>query len=219
MKWLFKSVEQGYPKAQQDLGLMYYDSKIVSQNYNKALNLFQKAADQDNPEAQFSLGTMYVNGYGTPANYDKALIWYEKAAENGNIKAQFNLGNMHAMGKGVPVNNINAYMWWNVASIQGDENAKHNLSVLSNKMTEDQIVQAKEKALLKNNQINDKLDELFNIQCAEIEIKLEKIRSEGKGITPEEANRIIDQLRENSTPEIQTFIDNFLNEIEKRQDL
>ena len=108
--------EQGDAKAQYNLGLMYYDGKEVAQNYEIALDLFQKSAKQGNAIAQLGVGIMYRSGKGVPQNNKLASDWYLKAALQGNAQAQYNLGFMYYKGEGVPQNFLYAYAYANLAA-------------------------------------------------------------------------------------------------------
>ena len=55
-----QAAEQGDPEAEFDLGMMYSDGKVVSQDYAQAVKWFRRAAEQRVSEAQFNLGTMYI---------------------------------------------------------------------------------------------------------------------------------------------------------------
>ena len=55
IKWLEKAADQNYTDAYRDLGNLYLDGSIVSQNLKKAEEFFQKAANQGDQEAQTKL--------------------------------------------------------------------------------------------------------------------------------------------------------------------
>ncbi len=80
VKWFHKAAEQGYARAQFNLGLMLHGAGSVVQ----AVKWWRKAAEQGNANAQGSLGLMYYNGNGVPQNYVEAVKWYRKAAEEGD---------------------------------------------------------------------------------------------------------------------------------------
>lgn len=65
-------------------------------DYEKALDLFGKAAEQGNVDAQFCVGAMHDRGEGTAQDKTKALYWYEKAAEQDHANSQHNCGNMYS---------------------------------------------------------------------------------------------------------------------------
>ena len=72
--------ERGSPVAQSNLGLMYYHSRGVSQDYAEAMKWFRKAADQGDADAQYSLGLMYAIGKGVPQDYVLAYMWLNLAS-------------------------------------------------------------------------------------------------------------------------------------------
>jgi len=139
--------EQGYAKAQFNLGLMYDNGQGVSQDYAKALQWYRKAAEQGNVEAQYNLGFMYDNGQGVPQDYAKALRWWRKAAEQGNAKAQSKLGFMYRNGLGVPQDYVQAHMWYNLVASRSPpgmdrDRAVKNRFIIAQKMTPAQISEA-----------------------------------------------------------------------------
>ena len=79
-------------------GQKYFLGKDVKQNYQKALELFQKASDQGLAEAQNDLGGMYFEGLGTTQDYQKAFKYFDSAANQKLAAAQYNLGLMYDKG-------------------------------------------------------------------------------------------------------------------------
>ena len=75
---------QGYVQSQFNLGLMYAQGRGIGQNYQKALEWYQKVANQEDALAQNMLGMIYKNGEGVPQDYKKAKEWYGKACDNGD---------------------------------------------------------------------------------------------------------------------------------------
>ena len=55
VRWYRKSAEQGYPRAEYDLGYMYYYGLGVRQNRAEAIRLFEEAAAQGNEDAKRAL--------------------------------------------------------------------------------------------------------------------------------------------------------------------
>lgn len=64
-------------------GYMLYKGLGCTQNYEKAMECFEKAALQGHGSSMYMLGLCYRNGYGVPANRDIARSWLIKAAEKG----------------------------------------------------------------------------------------------------------------------------------------
>lgn len=64
-------------------GYLLYKGLGCTQNYEKAMECFEKAALQGQGSSMYMLGLCYRNGYGVPANRDIARSWLIKAAEKG----------------------------------------------------------------------------------------------------------------------------------------
>jgi TPR repeat protein len=129
-KWYRKSAEQGYAKAQYELGYMYYDGEGIEKDYSEALKWIRKSADQGNSDAQNALGDMHYLGDGVTENFSEAVKWYRKGAEQGNKYAQYNLGQMYEYGYGITQDYGKAIEWFQKAAKQGHEKAKDKLEYL-----------------------------------------------------------------------------------------
>ena len=57
--WYTKSAEQGYAKAQYNLGWMYDNGRGVPQDDKQAVYWYTKSAEQGFAVAQYNLGWMY----------------------------------------------------------------------------------------------------------------------------------------------------------------
>ena len=68
-----------------ELGYLYDKGLGTSQNYERAFELYQKAANAKKPvvNAMNNFGFLYQTGQGVAQDYALALYWYEKAATNG----------------------------------------------------------------------------------------------------------------------------------------
>ena len=127
VKWVRKAAEQGFARAQYDLGLMYQFGRGVERSYEKAVEWVLKAAEQGDADAQYHLGGMYELGDGVEQSYEKAVEWYLKAAKQGLDWAQNVLGVMYEHGWGVERSYEKAVEWYQKAADQGFDAAKHNL--------------------------------------------------------------------------------------------
>lgn len=58
--------------------------KGVSEDREKELKLFTRAAEQGDADGQYGLGAMYDVGDGVPQDYKKAYMWYSLSAEQGD---------------------------------------------------------------------------------------------------------------------------------------
>lgn len=89
------SAEQGYPPAQNMVGVFYYNGIVLTKDFNKARKYFTKATSQCYPEAQFNLAKIFQNGDGVTKNLSKAIVLYTKASQQGHLIAKLNLGNIY----------------------------------------------------------------------------------------------------------------------------
>ena len=119
VKWVRKAAEQGFARAQYDLGLMYEFGTGVERSNEKAAEWYLKAAEQGYADAQYNLGDMYEYGTGVEQSYEKAAEWVQKAAEQGYADAQYNLGDMYRDGRGVEESFEKAAEWVQKAADQG----------------------------------------------------------------------------------------------------
>lgn len=87
-RWYEKAAAQGYDKAQNSLGELYYSEKEVFHDCRKALELFRAAAKQGNSDAEYHLGEMYGSGKCVKRNPKESRRWHRKSASHGNELAK-----------------------------------------------------------------------------------------------------------------------------------
>ncbi len=83
MKELRPLAEQGHPKAQYNLGVMYQLGLGVPQDDQEAAQWCRLAAEQGHAGAQVLLATMYHLGQGVPRDDVLAHMWVTLAAAQG----------------------------------------------------------------------------------------------------------------------------------------
>ncbi len=71
-----------------NLGTLYYNGHGVAQDYQKALQWYQRAADAGSAVGMYSLGYMYEIGHGVTQDYQQARQWYQKAVAAGSGAAK-----------------------------------------------------------------------------------------------------------------------------------
>jgi TPR repeat protein len=127
-----KAAEQGYPKAQRQLGNAYNSGEGVAKDEAEAVRWYRKAAEQGDADAQTILGSMYEYGGGGLSKDDtEAASWFRKAAEQGDAGGQYCLGEMYENGRGgLPQDNDQAESWYRKAAAQGNPLAQTNLDNL-----------------------------------------------------------------------------------------
>lgn len=75
----------------------YYGRNGKTQDYEEAVNWYNKAAEQGHAAALYSLGYCYENGEGVDLDEGEAFEWYLKAAERGHLKSQAEVGRLFYM--------------------------------------------------------------------------------------------------------------------------
>ena len=124
-RWQPKA-EAGDAEAQFQLGQMYALGHGFKQNFNSALEWYEKAAAQGNAKARTALGLLYYYGAGVEQNIDKAGEWFEKAAAQDNAIAQRTLGFIAYLAKDY----AQAKQWNEQAAAQGYAPAMSNIGNL-----------------------------------------------------------------------------------------
>jgi TPR repeat protein len=60
---------------------MYELGKGVPQDFNSAVEWYQRAAAQGDSNAQYNLGVLYQLGEGVAQDYTESANWYSEAAK------------------------------------------------------------------------------------------------------------------------------------------
>ena len=116
VKWFHKAADQGFAKAEAELGNMYFHGTGVRKDYSEALRWFTKAAQQADALAANAVGYLYYNGYGVQRNYSYAFEWFSKSAQQGDVAAQYALGLMYRGGDGVNRNFAEAAKYFHASA-------------------------------------------------------------------------------------------------------
>ena len=120
--------EQGDPRAQDKLGLMYWRGHGPrggsAEELGEAANWFFRAANQGDAQAQFDAG----RALAVTENFAEAAKWFRKAADQGHAQAQIYLGAMYHDGQGVGKDYVEAAKWYRMAADQGSVEAQVNLA-------------------------------------------------------------------------------------------
>ncbi|HSH98611.1 MAG: tetratricopeptide repeat protein [Methylophilaceae bacterium] len=153
LKWFTASANGGFAEAQYRLGVIYFRNDIVPIDYAEAVKWYRAAATQGHVKSQLDMGVIYYSGAVVDQDYAEAIKWYKLAASQGLSEAQFNLGSMYLKGEGVSENLVKGYMWVYLSTLpnnaQLNEPARNNakrvtvLNFFANKMTAEQVVEAK----------------------------------------------------------------------------
>jgi TPR repeat protein len=133
-------------QAQHTIGLMYENGYGVTRDYAEAMKWFRMAAEQGYTRAQSQIGLMYEKAEGLTQDYAEALKWFRMAAERGDVEEQLNVGGSYENGLGVKQDYVQAYMWLSLAAAADEPASAQELNNLAQKMTPEQIVEAKQLA-------------------------------------------------------------------------
>jgi hypothetical protein len=141
----------GDAAAQYQLGSLYAEGRGVEQNDAIAAVWFQRAAEQGDAAAQYNLAASYAEGLGVIKDDAEAAKWFRRAADQRMGFAQLNLGMLYAAGRGVPQDNVEALKWIELAVYSlppggPRSDAARALKDIADKMTADQIMEAKGRA-------------------------------------------------------------------------
>ena len=116
--------EYGEKRCQNQLGIWYEKGIGTEQNYQQALEWYQKSAEQGYASAYGNLGVIYYNGDGVGKDYQKAVDYYTKGAKLNHPLCQLMLGHCYYDGVGVEKDYNKAFYWFNKAAEQGNANAQ-----------------------------------------------------------------------------------------------
>jgi len=141
--WFTRSAEQGFSKAQLNLGRVYFHGHGVAQDKDLAVEWQIKAAEQGLPEAQFSVGNIYFHGGIREQDVERALDLFTKAANQHHVAAQKQLGILYFEGVAVPQDVVQAHLWFSIAALNGDSLTQGYLPPLEIIMDEAQIDEAR----------------------------------------------------------------------------
>lgn len=140
-KCFLRAAEQGYAKAQYNLGIFYAFSLGLEKNEGEAVKWYQKAAEQGHADVQSNLGACYERGLGVKKSAQKAYqrVYREnekgyklclKYARKGDLECQYLAASHYRYGYGVEEDPEKAYYWYKKAADRGHEKAQKALREL-----------------------------------------------------------------------------------------
>jgi hypothetical protein len=86
--WMNKAAQGGHLAAKYELGVAYFQGKVLKQNVNKAVELITRAAEGGHPGAAYTYGVLLMKGQGVNKNAAMARKWLTIAKERGVQQAQ-----------------------------------------------------------------------------------------------------------------------------------
>lgn len=139
---LSRLAEDGYPPAQNSLGLHYENGDGVDMDYKKAAEWYAQAVIQDNPYAQYNYGRLLILGRGVEINPKAAISNFRKAAEQDLFQAQLTLAKVYSDTDYEEANMVEAYIWAKIAMLKDASEASKILDAVRTKLTQVQIQDA-----------------------------------------------------------------------------
>ena len=129
---LKKAAESGDPKAQCELGVLYFNGDGLAKSIPEAIRLFTLSAEKKYLESQTNLGWIYRHspGYLDPV---KSAKYYLAAAQQGDPESQYVMALMYKAGEGVAKNEKEAAAWLLKAAGQKHPEAQSALGDLYEK--------------------------------------------------------------------------------------
>ena len=97
-KFFNKACGLGYEKSCYNLGVLYLNSKGVSQNLSKAKKLFENSCKSGIGESCYHLGLIYQKALGVKQDYSMAREFFEKSCDKGYGAACSSLGELYRDG-------------------------------------------------------------------------------------------------------------------------
>lgn len=122
------AADQGNVIARRKLANMYYDGKVVEQDYKLAVHhLLRLDLTKVDSSVIYRLGHLYLCGKGVEKNHQhdkQAFQWFMIAADKGHAGAQYQTGIMYEDGQGVKQDSERARWYFEQATKQGHELAR-----------------------------------------------------------------------------------------------
>jgi uncharacterized protein len=139
LKWLTAAADNGYDRAQAQLGRLYLEGLPPSANAAsgaspfqrstpEAFNWFRRSAERGNPVGQFYLGRMLQTGQGTVRNLEESAKWLDTAAQSGFAPAIHHMGIVYELGLGRESDTLKALNYFKTAAKAGVREAQERLA-------------------------------------------------------------------------------------------
>lgn len=117
---LFKSASKNYLPAINELGLNYYTGNILTEDKQKALELWRSSERVNNPEAKTRIAAGVIFGEIKSDDISGSLKTLTETAENGSMLAQVALGYAYENGIGLGQDKGEAVKYYRYAAQRGN---------------------------------------------------------------------------------------------------
>lgn len=129
VKWLIQAAEQNMPQALGYLGKCYFFGNGVSQDDNKAFQLFKQAERCGAGWIYRYLGDCFYNGYGTEKDTKEAWEYYQQGVEKKDKTAIIRAGDMLDKGEERVQSKKLAFQMYQIAAELGSMDGKRKTGI------------------------------------------------------------------------------------------
>jgi len=127
------------------LGIPAYMMSVLETQKERQWSTVSESVTKKAPE-NVSVAKIYSHGEKLEARYAEAAKKFEKAAFKGDPSSAANLGFLYFFGNGVPIDVVASHMWFNLAARRGISRANFLVAQVEDRMTSEQIEEAKRRA-------------------------------------------------------------------------
>lgn len=120
-RWFTAAADQGYTRAECNLGSMYSKGEGIPHSNEKAFEMYSRAAEKGNVPSKYNVGIMHYHGRGVTQSYENALECFMSCGEY--PPALVMIGCMNYFAKGVPQSTVGAREYLTLAADLGSEEA------------------------------------------------------------------------------------------------
>ncbi|HXX64357.1 MAG TPA: tetratricopeptide repeat protein, partial [Bacteroidota bacterium] len=122
-RMIASAAEKKYGPALVEEGLAYYSGRWVTQDQEKALELWTKAASLGSKDAMVRIGLLTLRSPADTSGRHEAIVLLHRAADEGSVLAEVGLGYCYETGTGVPREDAEAALYYRAASVRGSQDA------------------------------------------------------------------------------------------------
>jgi TPR repeat protein len=131
LKWLNEAAEMGDANACFQLGMIYYDGRLVERDYEKALSWYLAAAgDKSSEKDRDGLDVVFGQTAVPGEVYTRTIAQIMKRNPHVVRDARFYVGLMYETGRGTEQDMEQSRRWYQEAADAGDDIARQRLVFL-----------------------------------------------------------------------------------------
>ena len=127
VKLLEKSASMNYLPAINELGLDLYTGKYLTQDRDKAIQVWKLATNMGSSEAAIRIEVAKIYGFIKTTDYQSTIDNIKKAIDEGSVLAQATLAYCYENGIGLETNEPNAVKYFRLAAQRGSRFAYDEL--------------------------------------------------------------------------------------------